>query len=93
MHSLAFYWFFYVSSLKDILSELKKVGYPIKTIADKQKLKEDIEQCNLGRLYDETKNSTKPFVFKPINKRFVGYAIKELKKIKEEFPLDKIHEM
>lgn len=26
-----------------ILSELKKVGYPIKTIADKQKLKEDIE--------------------------------------------------
>lgn len=26
-----------------ILSELKKVGYPIKTIADKQKLKEDID--------------------------------------------------
>jgi len=26
-----------------ILTELKKVGYPIKTIADKQKLKEDIE--------------------------------------------------
>lgn len=26
-----------------ILSELKKVGYPIRTIADKQKLKEDIE--------------------------------------------------
>jgi len=59
----------------------------------REMLKEDIEQCNLGRLYDETKNSTKPFVFKPINKRFVGYAIKELKKIKEEFPLDKIHEM
>jgi len=59
----------------------------------KEMLEEDIEQYNLGKLYSETKNSTEPFVFKPISKRFIGYAIKELKKIKEELPLDKIHEM
>lgn len=55
----------------------------------KHMLEEDLTYYNRGKFEKEIVNSTEEtFNFKPISKRLIRYAIKELQKIKEELPLN-----